>query len=100
MSLLVMTVVFAFLAAAHRVKHAGLPSPEVLAIVLTLFSAIQAGQMETPDHSTVRGLLSSAGNWLIAASILPAVILAVALAFPHGGWIPTIWAGICISLQL
>ena len=100
MSLLVMSVVLAFLAASRLIAHNEVPSPEVLAIVLTLFSAIQAGQMEGPDRSTLRGLLSAAGNWLIAASILPAVILAVALAFPHGGWIPTIWAGICISLQL
>jgi hypothetical protein len=100
MSLLLMTVVLVFLAALHPVKQDTTPSPEVLAIVLTLFSAIQAGQMESPDHTTVRGLLSTAGNWLIAASILPAVILAVALAFFHGGWVPVIWAGICVGLQV
>jgi hypothetical protein len=100
MSLLLMTAVLVFLAALHPVKQETTPSPEVLAIVLTLFSAIQAGQMESPDHTTVRGLLSTAGNWLIAASILPAVILAVALAFFHSGWVPVIWAGICVGLQL
>jgi hypothetical protein len=100
MSFLVMSVVLAFLVASRLVEHNEAPSPEVLAIVLTLFSAIQAGQMESPDRSTLRGLLVAAGNWLIAASILPAVILAIGLAFPHGGWEPTIWAGICIGLQL
>jgi len=100
MSLLLMTVVLAFLAISRLTRLGSILSPEVLAIVLTLFSAIQAGQMESPDRSTIRGLLSAAGNWLIAASILPAVILAVALAFSRGGWVPTIWALICVSLQL
>ena len=100
MSLLLMTVVLAFLAISQVTKIGEILSPEVLAIVLTLFSAIQAGQMESPDRSTIRGLLSAAGNWLIAASILPAVILAVALAFSKGGWAPTIWAVICVCLQL
>ena len=100
MSLLLMTVVLAFLGISRLTQLGAILSPEVLAIVLTLFSAIQAGQMEASDHSTVRGLLSAAGNWLIAASILPAVILAVALAFSKGGWVPTIWAAICVGLQL
>ena len=100
LSLLLMTVVLAFLAISQLTKHGAILSPEVLAIVLTIISAIQAGQMKGPDRSTMCGLLSSAGNWLIAASILPAVILAVALAFSRGGWVPTIWAGICVGLQL
>ena len=100
MSLLLMTVVLAFLAISGLTQHGAIVSTEVLAIVLTLFSAIQAGQMEASDHSTVRGLLSAAGNWLIAASILPAVILAVALAFFGGRWAPTIWAASCVALQL
>jgi hypothetical protein len=100
MSLLLMTVVLAFLAISRLAKVGNILSPEVLAIVLTLFSAIQAGQIEGADRSTIRGLLSAAGNWLIAASLLPAVILAVALAFSKGGWAPTIWAIICVFLQL
>lgn len=100
MSLLLMTVVLAFLAISRLTKLGAILSPEVLAIVLTLFSAIQAGQMEARDRSTVHGMLSAAGNWLIATSILPAVLLAVALAFSRDGWAPTIWAIICVSLQL
>ena len=100
MSLLLMTVVLAFLAVSKVTKIGAILSPEVLAIVLTLFSAIQAGQMEARDRSTIHGLLSAAGNWLIAASILPAVILAVALAFSKGGWAPTIWAVVSVGLQL
>ncbi len=100
MSLLLMTVVLAFLVSTQLLNYHGEISPEVLAIVLTLFSAIQAGQMQSPDHSDLRGLLSAAGNWLIAASILPAVILAVALAFSHEGWVPIIFAAICVGLQL
>ena len=100
MSLLLMTVVLAFLTGSQLLKEHGEISPEVLAIVLTLFSAIQAGQMQSPDRSTLRGLLSAAGNWLIAASILPTVLLAVALAFFRMGWVPIIWAAICVGLQV
>ena len=100
MSLLLMTVVLAFLVSTQMLHYHGNISPEVLAIVLTLFSAIQAGQMQSPDRSDLRGLLSAAGNWLIAASILPAVILAVALAFSDVGWVPIIFAAICVGLQV
>jgi hypothetical protein len=100
MSLLLMTVVLAFLTGSQLLKDRGEISPEVLAIVLTLFSAIQAGQMQSPDRSSLRGLLSGAGNWLIAASILPTVLLAVALAFFRSGWTPVIWAAACVGLQV
>lgn len=100
MSLLLMAIVLAFLVVWRLLKHSAVPSPEVLAIVLTLFSAIQIGQMERPDRSTLRGLLSSAGNWLIAASVFPAVVLAVVLAFPWGGGVPAFWAGGCVAGQL
>jgi hypothetical protein len=100
MSLLLMAMVFILLAAWRLLRHTTGPSPEVLAIVLTLFSAIQAGQMERPDRSTLRGLLSAPGNWLIAASIIPALALAVVLAFPWGGWVPTIWAAACVGGQV
>ena len=100
MSLLLMTVVLAFLVSTQMLHYHGNISPEVLAIVLTLFSAIQAGQMQSPDRSDLRGLLSAAGNWLIAASILPAVILAVALAFSDVGWVPIVFAAICVGLQV
>jgi hypothetical protein len=101
MSLLLMTVVLIFFPVAHFMgydtRH---PAAEVLAIVLTLFSAHQATRIERPDRSTLRGLLSARGNWLIVASIMPTVILAVVLAFsPSWGW-AVLWAGFCISLQL
>jgi hypothetical protein len=101
MSALLMTVVLGFFAAE---KGLGISSqqvsPEVLAIVLTLFSAIQAGRIERPDRSTVRGLLAQAGSGLIVASIMPAVILAVALAFSRSSAWVIIWAAVSISLQL
>jgi hypothetical protein len=83
MSALLMFVVFAFfvLESRHPKLLGGSPSTEVLASALTLFSVIQAGRVEPPDTSTLRGMLSAMGNWLIIASILPTVLLAVALAF-------------------
>ncbi len=74
-------------------------SAEVLALVLTLFSAIQLGRIERTDRSTVRGVLVPSGNPLIIATILPTVILAVAIAFYRSlAWV-MIWAGICLALQ-
>lgn len=75
-------------------------SEEVLAFVLTLFSAIQAGRIERPDLSTLRGRLAQPGSKLIVASVLPTVILAVALAFSLEGTWPIWWAAACIGLQL
>ena len=100
MSLLLMAMVLVLMVAWRLLRHTTGPSPEVLAIVLTLFSALQAGQMERQDRSTLRGLLSAPGNWLIAASIVPALALAVVLAFPWGGWVPTIWAAVCVAGQV
>jgi hypothetical protein len=103
MSLLLMTVVLVFFLVARRynvLNDKNGTSAEVLAIVLTLFSAIQAGRIARPDRSTLRGVLSPVGNWLIVASILPAVILAVALAFTRSGWFPVYAAVGCILLQL
>ncbi len=74
-------------------------SAEVLAFVLTLFSAIQAGRLERADRSTVRGMLAPAGNPLILASILPTVVLAVALAFSLTATWAIAWAGACIVVQ-
>jgi hypothetical protein len=103
LSALLMTVVLAFLAitTAWRTKYdAGPPSPEVLAGALTLFSAIQAGRIEHQDRATLRGLLSAPGNWLIVASILPTVVLAIALAFGLTGWTPVAEAAVAIGTQL
>jgi hypothetical protein len=99
-SALLMFVVGCFYAfALLRHTHEGAPSPEVIASALTLFSVIQAGRVEAPDRSTLRGKLTGAGNWLIIASILPTVLLAVALAFDISGWAPVIWSLIAIGLQ-
>jgi hypothetical protein len=98
MSALLMVVVLASFPVAQLLGYSNQPSPEVLAIVLTLVSAIQAGRIERPDRSTLYGKLSAVGNWLIAASIMPAVILAIILAFSpqHAVY----WAFGCIGLQL
>jgi hypothetical protein len=101
MSVLLMTVVLAFFAAGRALAQDGTQvSAEVLAFVLTLFSAIQVGGIERPDRSTVRGMLAPAGNPLIIASILPTVILAVALAFSRTAVWAITWTGICICAQL
>jgi hypothetical protein len=100
MSLLLMGAVLSFLVGWRLVNARVTPAPEVLAIVLTLFAAIQAGRIERSDRATLRGQLSASGNWLIAASMFPAVILSVALAFSPGGWVAPAWAGGCICLQV
>lgn len=100
MSALLMSVVLGFFAAQSALHVAGgHVSAEVLALVLTLFCAVQAGRIERPDRSTMRGLLVPAGNPLIVASILPPVVLAVALAFSQStAWALT-WSAACIAGQ-
>jgi hypothetical protein len=95
MSLILMAGVLCFLLFWPE----GSPKPEVLAIVLTLFAVVQAGRIERPDRSTLQGQLFAFGNWLIALSMLPPVILAVALAFREGGPVADYWAAGCIVLQ-
>ena len=99
-ALLIGVVIFFFLLGKFLGIGEGQVSAEVLAFVLTLFSAIQASRIERPDRSTLRGLLSLAGNGLIVTSILPTVILAVALAFSRTWPWPIVWAVGCLSLQL
>jgi hypothetical protein len=99
-ALLIGVVIFFFLLGKFLGIGNGQVSAEVLAFVLTLFSAIQASRIERPDRSTLRGLLSLAGNGLIVTSILPPVILAVALAFSRTWPWPIAWAVGCIGLQL
>jgi hypothetical protein len=100
-SLLLMVVVLAFYAVGQLVSSGlGNVSPEVLAIVLTLFSAIQAGRLVQVPRSTMAGLLTPAGNPLILVSIVPSVILAVAFAFSHKPLWAISWAGGCIAGQL
>ncbi len=101
MSALLMTVVLMFFVLAQAVGISGQQvSAEVLAFVLTLFSAVQAGRIERADRSTLRGLLAPAGNPLIIASILPTVILAVALAFSRSTIWAIAWASACTGLQV
>jgi hypothetical protein len=58
---------------------------ELLATILTLFSAVQASRAEHPDGSTLRGLLSRASYWVMLASVLPTVLLAMVLAVLSNG---------------
>jgi hypothetical protein len=101
MSVMLMSVVFAFFLIGSLSGIASQQvSAEVLAFVLTLFAAVQAGRMERPDRSTLRGLLAQASNLLIGILILPTVVLAVALAFSRSvPWV-TGWALGAITFQL
>ena len=101
MSVMLMSVVFAFFLIGRLSGIAsGQVSAEVLAFVLTLFAAVQAGRMERPDRSTLRGLLAQASNLLIGILILPTVVLAVALAFSRGLLWVACWALGAIAFQL
>ena len=42
-------------------------------------SAVQASRLQHPDSSTLRGLLSRGSYWLMVGSILPTVLLAMAI---------------------
>jgi hypothetical protein len=101
MSLILMVIVLGFLLAWHAVNAgASGPTPEVLAIVLTLFATIQADRIGRPDRSTLRGRLYTIGNWLIAASVLPSLTLAIALGFQAQGPAAYYWALGCVGAQL
>ena len=101
MSLILMIGVLSFLFFWPIVNPKAVsPAPEVLAIVLTLFATVQADRIERPDRSTLRGRLFAFGNWLIAASMLPAITLAVALAFQAHGRTAEFWAEGCITAQI
>jgi hypothetical protein len=101
MSILLMTVVLAFFIIGRALRLNGTnESAEVLSFVLTLFSAIQVGRIERADRSTLRGMLAPVGNPLIIASILPTVILAVAIAFSRTPPWAIPWTASCIASQL
>jgi hypothetical protein len=101
MTLILMCGVLCFLVFWPVVNpRASLPSPEVLAIVLTLFATIQADRIERPDRSTLRGQLFAMGSWLIGASVLPSLALALALGFQTRGLPAALWASGCILAQL
>ena len=59
---------------------AGQNAVQVLATILTLFSAVLAGRVELGHAFTLRGLLTRATYWLMFGSVLPTVLLAMALA--------------------
>jgi len=103
MSLIVMIGILASLIGWHLVSPKANPNssvhPEVLAIVLTLFATIQAGRIERPDRTTLQGQLSSSGTGMLAASMLPPVALAVALAFQPAVLAGSLWAFACIVVQ-
>jgi hypothetical protein len=101
MSVLLMAVVLGFFGIGQLLGTSSQQvSPEVLAFVLTLFTAVQAGRMERPDRSTMRGLLAQSGNVLIGALIVPTMVLAAALAFSRSGAWAVGWALGCITVQL
>jgi hypothetical protein len=101
MSLVLMLVVLGFLLGWNAVNPKAMgPVPEVLAIVLTLFATTQADRIERPDRSTLRGRLYTIGNWLIAASVLPALTLAIALGFEARGATADYWAVGCVVAQV
>jgi hypothetical protein len=78
LNLMVLGVVWLMLLVQH--PNGETLQRELLATILTLFSAVQASRVEHPDLSTLRGLLSRANYWMMQASIVPTVILAIALA--------------------
>jgi hypothetical protein len=101
MSVVLMSVVFAFFLIGRASGIASQQvSAEVLAIVLTLFSAVQAGRMERPDRSTLRGRLAQGSNLVVGIQVLPTMVLAVALAFSRGMLWVVGWALGCIAFQL
>jgi hypothetical protein len=98
--LLILVVLGLFLVEhAFRVGNQNV-SAEVLAFVLTLFSAIQAGRIQRSDRSTLRGLLAQRGNWLVVASVMPTVILAAAVGFSQARTWVVGWAAACFALQV
>jgi hypothetical protein len=84
LNLMVLGAVWAMLALQH--PDSDNLQRELLATILTLFSAVQASRVEHPDTSTLRGLLSRANYWMMQASIAPTVLLAVALAVIPGAY--------------
>jgi hypothetical protein len=100
MSLILMAGVLLFLVGYAAAGSTASPAAEVLAIVLTLFATIQASRIPGPNLSTLRGKLSLIGDWLIAGSMLPPVLLAVALAFQPHRWVAVSWAAGFTALQV
>lgn len=101
----VMMIVLGFFFALPAVSGRGSPSLNpagvgAVASAITLFAVILAGRTDMPDRSLLRGYLSARGNVFIVASVLPSIVLAIALAFDTSGWVPVRWTGITLAVQI
>ena len=102
MSMIVMAIILVSIVGWNYLATHGIlipETPEVAAIVLTLFVTIQADRMRRPDRTTLKGLLSTPGSLLIAPSVLPSLTLAVALSFRPAALAASLWAAGCIVGQ-
>jgi hypothetical protein len=100
MGLMLITTAFVLFTLLPEVPGKGGFDAQVLAGALTLFAAVLAARVVHPDRSTLHGLLSSAGYFAIAASTLPTVLLAIALAFPWAQAHASIACLVCLLLQV
>lgn len=100
LSLVLLGAVLVYVLAELYVTHTRLEiDGQVLGSVLTLFAAIQASRIRPPDKAALRGMLIASHTWVIVASILPAVLLGVSLAFEQA----PVWAVVaafCVQLGL
>lgn len=95
MSLLVLTAVLVYLKV-----FPGDVDEQVLASALTLFAAIQAGRIDHPDRSSLRGILAAGTSWVGVAPVLPTVLLGVALAFSHTSTWALTWIALLVQATL
>jgi hypothetical protein len=101
LSVVLMSVVLTFFVSEKLVvPHSQPINPDVLAFVLGLSTAIQAGRIGRPESGTMRGLLMRGGELLTVTLILPTAVLAIGVAFSSNISSAIIWAAGCLSLQL
>jgi len=100
MSAILMAIVGAFFWIALRRPGSPAPSVEAIASALTLFSVIPFSRIEIPDRSTLRGSLSFAGTFLVVASLVPTVLLAIIIAFDTEGHAPVVASAILFVAQV
>ena len=90
MGLLLMGVVLAFLLKFASDGSSAAFDTQVLTGVLTLFSAVQAARVERHDSTSLPGWLGGTGDFVVVASLLPPVTLALTLSFTwvaeHARW--------------
>lgn len=104
MSAFLILAVAVFYSLFDGFQHLGRISPSVpdigsVATALTLFAVILAGRADVPDRSTLRGYLSARCNWLIVASVMPSILLAIAIAFDDSRWVPVRYAVAMLAVQ-